>query len=341
MSFPSAPTPQVDRLRDLLATPRRIAIVSHYNPDGDAVGSSQGLAHVLRQLGHTVHVVLPNRPPAFLDFVPGSNDRITFDKDPDDARQRIQVCELLFCLDFNRQDRVGGLERVVRDAPSKVLIDHHQDPEDFAELAFSDTYACATCQMVFDIISAMGHAGVIDREAATCLYTGLVTDSGSFRFPSTTPHTMRVAAALMERGVDIASVHGAIMDDNSEDRMRLLGLALGERMRVLPDLRTVIIGLSGQDMARHGSTPGDTEGFVNHALSIRGTRLAAFFVERPDMVKISLRSKGDLPVDRFLKEHFNGGGHRNAAGGQSNETLEATIARFERELPKFLQQHPA
>lgn len=341
MSFPSAPAPQIAQLRDLLRTPKRLAIVTHYNPDGDAVGSSLGLMHVLRAAGHTVQVVLPNTPPGFLSWLPGFHECISLDKHQAASLEAIRTCDALFCLDFNRADRAAGLEDAVKAALVKVLIDHHQDPDTFAQITFSDTTSGSTCQMIFDVVSALDLAGLIGREAATCLYTGLVTDSGSFRFSSTTPYTMRVAAELMERGVTIEDVHSAIMDDNSVERLRLLGFTLSERMTVLPEQRTVVLGLSLADLKQFSFKPGDTEGFVNYGLSIRGTRLAAFFMERPDMVKISLRSKGSLPVDRFLKEHFNGGGHRNAAGGQATGTVQAAIDRFLELLPRFLADHPA
>ncbi len=340
MSSPSVPEEQLLKLQELLARPKRVAIVSHYNPDGDAIGSSLGLMHVLRSLGHTVSAVMPNTPADFLDWMPGRKELLCFDRSPDATLSTIRTSDVVFCLDFNRLDRIGGLEETVRNAAVKVLIDHHQEPDTFAEATFSDTTASSTCQMVFDIVAALGHVDHIRKVAATCLYTGMVTDSGSFRFRSTTPHTMRVAALLMERGVAIDSVHGALADTNTVDRLQLLGFALSERMTALPQHRTIIIGLNKEDLLRYNYKVGDTEGFVNYGLSVKGTRLAAFFVERPELVKISMRSKGDLPVDRFLKEHFNGGGHANAAGGHTTEPLQVAVERFMRLLPSFIQAHP-
>lgn len=341
MSFPSAPHAQVAQLQALLDRPKRIAIVSHYNPDGDAMGSSLGLMHVLRALGHAAQVVLPNTPPPFLRWMPGFNTALALDKNKEASLAAIAECEVLFCLDFNQTDRVGGLDAAVKAAPVKVLIDHHQDPGPFASIVFSDTAACATSQMVFDILSAMGQVSHINLDAATCLYTGIVTDSGSFRFSSTTPHTMRVAAELMDRGIDVAHVHESVTDDNRFDRLKLLGFTLNERLTVITELDTAVISLSKHDLARFDYQPGDTEGFVNYGLSIRGIRLAAFFVERPDLVKVSLRSKGDLHVDGFLKEHFNGGGHRNAAGGHTTESLSAAVERFRTLLPALIARNPA
>jgi phosphoesterase RecJ-like protein len=337
MSSTSASAPQVRQLQELLHEPRRLAIVTHFNPDGDAMGSSLGLARVLGAMGHNVQVVLPNTPPPNLHWLPGYAECLAFDRDPAASVEAIASAAVVFCLDFSRSDRVGGLQEAVRAAATKVLIDHHQDPEDMARIAFSDTTACATCQMVYDILTAMDQGSRIDKEAATCLYAGIVTDSGSFRFRSTTAHTMRVAADLIERGVAVDQVQSNIMDDNSVERLKLLGFTLNERMTVLPEFGTAVIALSRADLKRFDFQPGDTEGFVNYGLSIKGVRMAAFFVERADLVKVSMRSKGDLAVDRFLKQHFNGGGHANAAGGHTSEGLQQAVDRFMGLLPAFIQ----
>lgn len=304
------------------------------------MGSSLGLMHVLRAAGHQATVVMPNQPPTFLRWMPGSETVISPDRNRIEAISAIADAELLFCLDFNRQDRVGMLEDALRAHPFRILVDHHRDPEEFASISFSDIGSCATSQMIVDIVHALDLAGLIGPDAATCLYTGIMTDSGSFRFSSTTPHTMRVAAWLMEKGARFTQAHEAIMDDNRAIRMKLLGFALSERMEVLPELDTAIIKLSLADLKRFDFQPGDTEGFVNYGLAIRGIRLAAFFMERPDVVKVSLRSKGTLPVDLLVKEHFNGGGHRNAAGGQSNEPLDAVVEGFKARLAGFMGAHP-
>ena len=327
-------------LRELLSTPKRLALITHYNPDGDAIGSSLGLMHVLRAAGHEATVVLPNAAPAFLHWMPGYPEAMVHEPKRTDGPALIKAADAVICLDFNRRDRVGGLEEALRAAPFTVLIDHHQEPEDFAQISFSDASACATSQMVHAIIEALGWSDRISTAAATCLYTGIVTDSGSFRFGSTTPHTMRVAAELMERGVPFTQVHESIHDDNSLQRLRLHGFMLSERLTVLPELATTIITLSRADLDRFNHQPGDTEGFVNLGLSIRGVRLSAFFMERPDLVKVSLRSKGGLPVDGIVRDHFSGGGHRNAAGGQSKESLAATVERFRALLPTFMAAHP-
>lgn len=341
MSFVHRDHPGLLRLQALLEGHRRCAIVTHYNPDGDAMGSSLGLAHVLRHMGHTVQVVLPNAPPPFLRWMPGAGDCIAADTAAERCRATIAEAEILFCLDFNRPDRAGMLEDAVRTARQRVLIDHHQRPDIDAVVAFSDTASCATSQMVVDLLVALGQEHLIDPDAATCLYTGIMTDSGSFRFSSTTPHTLRMAALLMERGAVPDRIHGAVMDDHTEQRMRLMGFMLAERMTVLQDLGVVVLVLRGEDLKRFGFRPGDTEGFVNLGLSMRGIRLSAFFLERPDRIKISLRSKGTLPVDGLLAEHFHGGGHVNAAGGHCEGPIDACVQRFMELLPAHIQAHPA
>lgn len=341
MPYPSAPPEVVAALAQLLVSPQRIAIVTHVNPDGDAMGSSLGLCHVLKGMGHSVQVVLPNEAPGNLRWMPGAAETIAHDKAKDPAEKAIREAELLFCLDFNRPDRVEGLEEAVRKAPLKVLIDHHRDPDPGFNLAFSDITASSTCQMVHDVISAMGRGGLIEKEAANCLYAGIMTDSGSFRFSSTTPHTLRVAADLMERGAVPQAIHAAIMEDNTVDRLRLTGFALSERLQVLEGGAVTVIALSKEDLVRFNYVPGDTEGLVNFGLGIRGVRLSAFLAERNGIIKLSLRSKGNLPVNEFLSAHFEGGGHGNAAGGRSKTTLEDTVAALHRELPAFLAKHPA
>ncbi|MBV6404215.1 MAG: bifunctional oligoribonuclease/PAP phosphatase NrnA [Flavobacteriales bacterium] len=333
--------PDLPRLRALLADAHRCAIVTHYNPDGDAMGSSLGLSRVLRRMGHAVQVVLPNAPPPFLRWLPGAEECLAADTAAEACQRALAEADLVLCLDFNRPDRAGVLEKPLREARQRVLIDHHQRPDMDTVAAFSDTSACATSQMVVDLLEALGQAHHIDEGTATCLYTGIMTDSGSFRFSSTTPHTMRVAALLMERGAVPDRIHAAVMDDHSEQRMRLMGYMLAERMTVLHDLGCVVLVLRREDLQRFGFKPGDTEGFVNLGLSMRGIRLSAFFLERPDRIKISLRSKGALPVDRLLADHFEGGGHVNAAGGQCSGPIDACVQRFMDLLPAHLRAHPA
>ncbi len=341
MSFsPHVSAESIERLAQLLARSKTITIVSHHNPDGDAMGSSLGLAHVLRNTGKQVTVIMPNTPAQYLQWMPGAQEVVVFEADKAQANAIIAKTDLLFCLDFNRPDRVRDLEGAIRSAKKRVMIDHHQEPEDFADVAISDVKASSTAQLVHDVVVALGYADFIQEDAATCLYTGMVTDSGSFRYRNTTSHTMRVAAALMDKGVDIDVVHSSISDDNTVERLKLLGFTLDQRMDVREELSSVILWLGKEDLERFNYRPGDTEGIVNYGLSISGIRLSAFFMERADGIKLSLRSKGMLPVNELMKEHFEGGGHINAAGGQTKESMPDAIQRFVSLLPDFLARYP-
>lgn len=341
MPQPSLPAASVAALSELLSAPRRSVITTHYNPDGDAIGSSLGLARVLKAMGHHVTVVLPNPAPRNLHWMPGHGEALDHIANKEACETAVSGAEVLFCLDFNRPDRVQGLEPWVRQAPMKVLIDHHRDPDDSFNVVFSDITASSTCQLVHDVVASLGKAHLIDAPTASCLYAGIMTDSGSFRFPSTTPHTHRVAADLLERGARPHLIYEAIMEDNTLDRLRLTGFALHERLRPLAGGQATLITLSKADLARFHFVPGDTEGLVNYGLTVQGVRLAAFLVERADGIKISLRSKGNLPVNEFLAANFQGGGHANAAGGRSADPLEATVAKLTAGLPGFLAKHPA
>ncbi|HMN04622.1 MAG TPA: DHH family phosphoesterase [Flavobacteriales bacterium] len=341
MSKNLLPADQVAALAKLLEAPRRAVIITHHNPDGDAVGSALGLARVLKAAGHQTQVVWPNPAPGNLRWMQGHAEAINHTDHQQAAERTVRTAEVLFCLDFNRADRVYALEEALRAATVKVLIDHHREPENIFDIAFSDITASSTCQLVHDVVAELGLDQHIDPEAAACLYAGIMTDTGSFRFPSTTPHTHRVAAHLLERGARPQTVYEAIMEDNTLDRLQLTGFALYERLRVLLGGEATLVALSKGDLERFHFAPGDTEGLVNYGLSIRGVRLAAFLVERADGIKISLRSKGPLPVNEFLATHFQGGGHANAAGGRSTLGMEATVEKLTAELPLFLAQHPA
>lgn len=341
MLHPSAPPETLAALSELLRIPCRVAITTHHNPDGDAIGSSLALARMLGKVGHTVHVVLPNPAPGNLRWMPGYAEALDHSTAPTACEESIATADVLFCLDFNRADRVYGLETALRNAPVKVLIDHHRGPEGIFQIIFSDISASSTCQMVCDVITGLGLEELVDAEVANSLYAGIMTDSGSFRFSSTGPHTHRVAAFLLERGARPDRVHEAIMEDNTLDRLRLTGYALHERLQLLENGAATLISLSKEDLERFRFVPGDTEGLVNYGLTVRGVRIAAFLVERKDGIKISLRSKGNLPVNELVAEHFEGGGHGNAAGGRSADTLQETEAKLIKELPGFLAKYPA
>jgi phosphoesterase RecJ-like protein len=330
---------QLSGISSLLSTPKNIVIVTHWSPDGDAMGSSLGLYNYLLKKGHSVQVITPNEYPPFLSWLPGNDLVINHSANPERSAPVVANADLIFCLDFNSLKRIDTLgDEVAKSSARKMIIDHHLQPEDFADFLLHDVQASSTCQLVYDFIEMLGDASVVDRDIANCLYTGIMTDTGSFRFPSTTGRTHEVVAALIGAGADNAAIHNRVYDDSTLDRLRLVGYCLSEKLKVIPELSTGYFSLSEEELKRFNYKKGDTEGVVNYALSIKGIRLAAFFVERDGIVKISLRSKGDFNVNLFSREHFNGGGHANAAGGASELSLSDTVKKFTELLPSYKEQ---
>jgi len=327
---------RVKKLKDLLIAPKNIVIVTHWSPDGDAMGSSLGLYHYLLLKKHKVTVITPNDYPSFLSWLPGNNKVVNFSVDPKPAQKAVTKADLIFTLDFNSMKRIEKLgEYVLKSGAIKILIDHHQQPEKYADYMLHDVNACSTCELVFDFIVMMGDKKHLHKKIANCLYTGIMTDTGSFRFPSTKPKTHRIIAELIEAGAENSEIHNRIYDNNTEDKLKLLGYCLCEKMKVFNEYNTAFISLSANDLTRFNYKKGDTEGVVNYALSISGMKLAAFFVESEDKIKTSFRSKGDFDVNQFARTHFDGGGHKNAAGGMSLLSLDETIMKFVDLLPKY------
>lgn len=328
----------VGPLNALLKSGRRIVLIPHKNPDGDAIGSCLGLQRFLEQNNHSTQLISPNDFPEFLKWMPGADQVMNFEKNRETATEIIGKAELIFTLDFNSLTRIGAMQPVLEHATCPfIMVDHHQSPEDYAEITYSDPKMSSTCEMVYHLIESLG--GRMDAALATCLYTGILTDTGSFKYAATTPTTMRVAAALMEHGANHTEIHRHIYDTNRVERLQLLGCAL-QNLVILKPYRTAYITLTQEDLNKHNFQKGDTEGFVNYALSLKDVVLAAIFIENKDegIVKISLRSKGDFSVNEMARAHFNGGGHTNAAGGRSDDSLEDTAKRFESILPQFEKQ---
>ena len=321
---------EIELVNDLLSERKKIVIIPHRSPDGDAMGSTLALYHFLKKMQQEPIVISPNEFPHFLEWLPGSEHVLVYEKDREKTTEILQAADIIFVLDFNALHRTGEMEQVLSKLTSPfVMIDHHQTPDNFAAVTFSDTTASSTCEMVYRFISYLGKQELIDKEIATCIYTGLVTDTGSFRFQSTTAATHRVAARLIEHGVDNGVVHGNLFDNNSYDSLQLLGKAL-QNMRVLPEFNASYIALTQEELDSHNYVKGDTEGIVNYGLSVKGVIFTAIFIEHKEenIIKISLRSKGNFDVNRLAREYFNGGGHINAAGGKSHLSMEETIARF-------------
>lgn len=326
-------------LISFLETPKKIVIIGHRNPDGDAMGATLGLSLYLTKKGHHTTVVVPNEYPDFLHWLPNSDQTYRFDWQNKQAVRAIEASELIFLLDFNALHRVGAdLQKTLESYPHDfAMIDHHQQPDD-VKYMYSDVSICATCQMVYQFIEMSNDLSLIDADIATCLYTGIMTDTGSFRFRSTTSSTHRIIANLIDKGAENHKIHSHVYDSNSQGRLLLLGRALSN-LKVLSTYKTAYITLSEAEKKEFDFKKGDTEGVVNYALSIKGIVFAAIFIEdkEQNIVKISFRSKGSFSVNQFSRNHFHGGGHDNAAGGKSEVSLADTIAQFEQLLPKYAQ----
>jgi bifunctional oligoribonuclease and PAP phosphatase NrnA len=323
--------------KEFLNHPRKAVIVTHFKPDADALGSSLGLAGYLKKKNHDVTVITPSDYPDFLAWMPGNREVMIFHKEkPALADAAVKAADIIFCLDFSSLKRINELgEMVAQSAAKKVLIDHHLDPEDFAEFVQWDTAAASTAELVFSLIAELHDEHLIDAQIADCLYAGLMTDTGSFRHPNTTEKVFQVAASLVAKGADPAKVSKLIYDTNTIERLRLMGFVLSERLQVIPEFRTAYITLSAEDLRRYGSQTGDTEGLVNFGLSIKGIRLSVLISDRRENIKLSFRSLGEFSVNDFARKHFEGGGHKNAAGGQTTQTLDQTVKKFLDLLPQY------
>lgn len=325
-------------VKEIINNQPKVFIVTHKNPDGDAMGSSLGLYNYLLKKGASVTVIAPTDYPVFLEWITGNDKVKVWGKDNLEIIAAAEEADLLFCLDFNalhRIDEVGDL--VSKAKGKKVMIDHHQQPDDFADYMISDTNACSTAEMVYEFINQLGDADLVDREIGEALYCGIMTDTGSFRFPSTTSKTHRIAADLLDRGVDNSMVHRRIYDSNTPARLKLMGHCL-LNIEILEEQNAAYIQISKKDHARLKIKKGDTEGIVNYGLSMSNINCSAFFREDKDIVKISFRSKDDFDVNEFARKYFNGGGHINAAGGMSHDSLEDTIVMFKKSLTEFINE---
>lgn len=317
--------------------PRRIVLTSHQNPDGDAIGSTLGLMHIFTKLGHQTQVIVPNSFPGFLSWMPGADQILVYDDSSGLSNELITNADLVFSLDYNAIHRVDKMKDIIVSSKAyKILIDHHLEPviSDF-DVIISNIQKSSTSELVFDFIMNSGYGIYIDQDIAECLYTGIVTDTGSFSYSCNNPDTWRTVANLIGYKIDTELLHRLIYDTYSEHRMRLLGYSLGERMKVFPQYHTAYIFLTQDDLIRFNYQVGDTEGLVNYPLSIDGIQLSALFTERNELVRISLRSKGCFSVNTFAREHFNGGGHKNAAGANSFHSIAKTTEIFEELLPRY------
>ncbi|UNY97549.1 bifunctional oligoribonuclease/PAP phosphatase NrnA [Zhouia spongiae] len=328
---------QIKDIKKFLSSPKKISIIPHKNPDGDAIGSSLGLMHYLKKGQHSVRVISPNEYPNFLKWMPGNDEVIKFDYQEELAKKILRESDLIFTLDFNSLNRIEEMKPFLENLDVDfAMIDHHQQPDEYAKYMYSDVSMSATCEMIYHFISFLDGTDKIDADIATCLYAGIMTDTGSFRFSSTTSTTHRIIADLIERGAKNTEIHNAIYDSNSIDKLHLLGVALNNLV-FLKEYNTVYITLTKTELDKYNFKKGDTEGFVNYGLSIEGVKLSIIFIENNDgdYIKISLRSKGSFSVNEMARTHFNGGGHINAAGGRSDANMSDTIKKLEAILPSY------
>ncbi|MEN8116781.1 MAG: bifunctional oligoribonuclease/PAP phosphatase NrnA [Bacteroidota bacterium] len=315
---------------------KKITIIPHENPDGDAIGSALGLGEVLMNFGHQVQVISANDYPGFLKWFASDVRVIIYEKEKKLTKQLLFESNVLICVDFNEEKRAGHLESMVhRFDKTKILIDHHPNPTDFCDFTISEPHYSSTAELCFDLIHGIGLANHINVNAAEAFYTGILTDTGSFAHNTSNPNTFKVVSELMKFGIDTDRIQSGVYHNFSSDRMKLLGYCLNEKMTVFPELRSAVISITKDELKRFNFKPGDTEGFVNYPLSINNIVFSALFIEKDGYVKASFRSKGDFPANAFSRGHFNGGGHLNAAGGECKLTLDESIKKFTQLLPEY------
>jgi bifunctional oligoribonuclease and PAP phosphatase NrnA len=327
----------IEILKEYLISPKKIVIITHFKPDADALGSSLGLALYLQRRGHLVNVVTPSDYPDFLNWMAGNKEVLVYQKDkPKKAADLVAGADMIFCLDFSSLNRIDGMGEMVRESKAKkVLVDHHLEPERFADFEQWDGQAASTAELVYELILEMGDVMLINHDIANNLYAGIMTDTGGFRHSNTRHKQFKIAGELVALGADPSRVSKLIYDTNSLERLRLMGYVLSQKLQVLPEYNTAYITLSSEELKRFGSQTGDTEGLVNYGLSIKGVRLSVLISDRRENIKLSFRSLGSFSVNDLARAHFQGGGHRNAAGGQTNTTLDETLQKFLSLLPQY------
>lgn len=334
----SFPHDDIESFRRLIAEGSFFALTCHTNPDGDALGSTLAMAHWLREMGKEAVVIVPDMYPDFLQWLPGAQEAVRADKYPEKASLTLSMADVLLCMDYNTPSRTEQLESFVRDAKGKkVLIDHHLDPEPFCNVTFSAPQASSTAEIVFTLIDALGGADKLTKAAAECIYCGMMTDTGAFTYNSTRPEVYAVISRLLAYGIDKDRIYRRVYHNYSEGRLRLIGYSLFKKMRVYPEHKAALIFLSKAEMAQFQYIKGDTEGLVNMPLQMKGIVLSCFLREDTEKssIRVSLRSVGSYPCNRFAEQYWEGGGHLNAAGGSFNGTLDEAVAHFEEALQAF------
>ena len=329
---------EVDHVEKWFERAEKIVIVSHVSPDGDAIGSSLGLYHFLTSQEKTVNVIVPNAFPEFLHWMPGAKEVIVYDKYKEYADKLINEADVLCCLDFNVLSRIDNMEEVVRNTPArKMMVDHHLYPGDFCRITISHPEISSTSELVFRLICQLGNFSDITKEGAECIYTGMMTDTGGFTYNSNDREIYYIISELLSKGIDKDEIYRKVFNTHSEGRLRLMGYVLYDKMQVFPEFNSALIWLDASEQKRFQYKKGDTEGFVNIPLSIKGVRFTVFLREDTEkkMIKVSLRSVGTFPCNKVAAEFFNGGGHLNASGGEFYGPMEEAINLFKQALVKY------
>ena len=324
----------MQELKNLLSAKQNVVITTHVNPDGDAIGSSVALLNFLIKMGHDVSVIVPNDYPDFLKWMKNDELIINYSNSKNESQDKIKNASLIFCLDFNNLNRINEIGDYISESKAKkVLIDHHLDPSDFYDFKIHDVKASATAELVYNFLIELD-SNAVDKDISEALYTGILTDTGSFKF-SMSPKVHKIVSDLMIRGVDIGFINNKIYDSNSLDKLKLIGYALSEKLEVISNGNAAYIVLSRKDLKDHNFKKGDTEGLVNYALSISNVNMAVLIIETKERIKFSFRSIGQFSVNEFAKKYFNGGGHKNAAGGSLEDKLSVALEKFLKDISKY------
>lgn len=329
----------IEKVSPLLSQPKNIALVSHKNPDGDTISAALAMMHYLRMNGHTVSSLIPNQFPAYYNWLPGSGEIIIFDKEAALVREKIENADIIFCLDFNRLNRTGNMTPDLEKATGiKIVIDHHIEPSEEFDYYFTTTDASSTGELIYDFIAALGDKDLIHKDIALALYTAIMTDTGSFSYNCDHGRTYSIVADLIDKGVVPSLVHKLVYDTFTVDRLRLLGYAISERMLVWRDLHTAVIYLDKKDLDKFNYQVGDSEGVVNYPLSMDGVNLSVLLTEKDRVIRMSFRSKGEFSVNKLAAEYFEGGGHKNAAGGTSLLSVTETIDKLNEVVKNYQEE---
>jgi len=328
---------KIEQLSSVISENKKFIITFHYNPDGDAIGSALAIYLILQELNKNVYVISPDYYPNFLKWLPGNEEIIVYKAEKKLSKELVAEADVIVCLDFNKLDRLKGMaEKVENSNALKLVIDHHPNPDKFADLLISETEVSSTSELLFHLFKELNFEKYISKDIAECLFTGILTDTGSFHHGIHNPDTFKVSAELMSCGINKDEIFNNIYNNFSEDRMKMMGYCLNEKMNVVREFNTAYISITQKEFKQYNYQTGDTEGFVNLPLSVENIKFSALFTEQYNHIKVSLRSKGNFDVNKFAKKHFNGGGHKNAAGGQvDNSTMSDIVKKFEEILKDY------